>query len=96
AVTALLVAAFRRVERPPAARGLSAPGPASGPLAALGVTLCLFGVLGLSMVGFGGLLEGRTALLVAVRVSAPVAVLAAVAGWFLVERAGGPARTPRR
>ncbi|MEU7041358.1 acyltransferase family protein [Streptomyces varsoviensis] len=96
AVTALLVAAFRRVERPTAARGLSAPGPASGPLAALGVTLCLFGVLGLSMVGFGGLLEGRTALLVAVRVSAPVAVLAAVAGWFLVERAGGPARTPRR
>ena len=50
--------------------------------------LCLFGVLGLSMVGFGGLLEGRTALLIAVRVSAPAAVAMALVGWLLVERAG--------
>jgi hypothetical protein len=52
------------------------------------VTLCLFGVLGLSMVGFGGLLEGRTAVLIAVRVTAPVAVAMTLAGWLLVERAG--------
>jgi hypothetical protein len=60
----------------------------SGPVAALGITLCLFGVLGLSMVGFGGLLEGRSAVLVAVPVTAPAAVVTALAGWLLVERAG--------
>lgn len=89
-VTAVLVAAFRRFERPGAAgdSGPAAPGPAAGPAAALGVCLCLFGVLGLSMVGFGGLLEGRAATVVAVRMTAPVAVGMALAGWLLVERAG--------
>ncbi|WP_055702794.1 acyltransferase family protein [Streptomyces silaceus] len=93
-LTAALVAAFRRFERPGAARESGAPGgTVSGPAAALGVTLCLFGVLGLSMVGFGGLLEGRTALLIAVHVTAPVAVVMALVGWLLVERAGrGPGR----
>ncbi|ARZ69685.1 acyltransferase [Streptomyces albireticuli] len=61
--------------------------------AATGVTLALLGVLGLSMVGFAGLLEGRTAVLVAFRVTAPAAVLMAAVGWLLVEAAGG---TPRR
>lgn len=88
-LTGLLVAAFRRFERSGTAREVtSAPGPVSGPAAAVGVTLCLFGVLGLSMVGFGGLLEGRTAMLIAVRVTAPVAVGMALVGWLLVERAG--------
>ncbi|MEU6767196.1 acyltransferase [Streptomyces sp. NPDC046853] len=89
-LTAVLVAAFRRFERPSRARESAAvaPGPVSGPAAALGVALCLFGVLGLSMVGFGGLLEGRTAMVVAVRMTAPVAVGMALAGWLLVERAG--------
>ncbi|MFG3508121.1 acyltransferase [Streptomyces sp. NPDC047821] len=86
AVTALLVAVFRAAERP-GPRPAGAPG--SSLLAALGITLCLFGVLGLSMVGFGGLLEGRSALLVAVPVTAPAAVGMALAGWLLVERAGG-------
>lgn len=45
-------------------------------------------MLGVSMVGFGGLLEGRTAVLIAVRVSAPAAVAMALGGWLLVERAG--------
>ncbi|MBT2383163.1 acyltransferase [Streptomyces sp. ISL-11] len=63
-----------------------------GPAAATGVTLSLFGILGLSMVGFGDLLEGRTALLVAVHVTAPAAFLMAATGWLLVEAAG---RTPR-
>ncbi|MGX1883188.1 acyltransferase family protein [Streptomyces sp. NPDC055287] len=89
ALTALCVAAFRSFERtapgnPPAA----SPGRLAGPAAAVGVTLCLLGVLGLSMVGFGGLLEGRTAMLIAVRVSAPTAVAMALAGWLLVETAG--------
>ncbi len=87
-VTAVLVAVFRGAERPPAPAGVLGAGRrASGPAAAFGVTLALFGVLGLSMVGFGGLLEGRTAVLVAVRVTAPAAVLMAVAGWLLVEAA---------
>ncbi|MGA5407298.1 acyltransferase family protein [Streptomyces lavendulocolor] len=99
AVTGLLVAAFRAVERPPARRAVPGAGAGgggaavrgaggSGPVAALGITLCLFGVLGLSMVGFGGLLEGRSAVLVAVPVTAPAAVVTALAGWLLVERAG--------
>ncbi|WP_432096611.1 acyltransferase family protein [Streptomyces sp. bgisy100] len=138
-VTALLVAAFRRFERPGAARPAGGPAPAdpasatspsphpapadpasaasprphpapapagknaaaappraSGPAAALGVTLCLFGVLGLSMVGFGGLLQGRTALLVAVHISAPAAVVMCLAGWLLVETAGRGAGGGRR
>ncbi|MFG2194313.1 acyltransferase family protein [Streptomyces sp. NPDC048639] len=100
ALTALLVAAFRRFERPAAARpragaGASGARPtgavarrASSPAAAAGVTLCLLGVLGLSMVGFGGLLDGRTALLIAVHITAPAAVAMAVFGWLLVETAG--------
>ncbi|WP_159768635.1 acyltransferase family protein [Streptomyces sp. HM190] len=93
-LTAVLVAAFRGFERPAARRERRHPaGPAphagyGGPAAALGVTLCLFGVLGLSMVGFGGLFEGRTALLIAVQVTAPVAVGMTLAGWLLVERVG--------
>lgn len=84
-VTAVLVAVFRRFERPTAAPAALS---GSGLPAALGVTLCLFGVLGLSMVGFGGLLEGRTATLIAVDISAPVAVGMVLGGWALVELAG--------
>lgn len=94
ALTAGLVAAFRAFERPastapgrPGAPG-SPRATGAGPLAALGATLCLLGVLGLSMVGFGGLLDGRTALLIAVPVSAPAAVAMTLGGWLLVERAG--------
>ncbi|HET6860038.1 MAG TPA: acyltransferase [Streptomyces sp.] len=91
-LTALFVAAFRAFERPAATRRTTEhaadPRPLAGPAAALGITLCLFGVLGLSMVGFGDLLEGRTAMLVAIPVSAPAAVLMALAGWLLVEAAG--------
>ncbi|MGW0846465.1 acyltransferase family protein [Streptomyces sp. NPDC002787] len=97
-LTAVLVAAFRGFERP-AARAPRANGSHgsngsrrsvvySGPAAALGATLCLFGVLGLSMVGFGGLFEGRSALLIAVQVTAPTAVAMTLAGWLLVELIG--------
>ncbi|MER6124025.1 acyltransferase [Streptomyces sp. NPDC001795] len=87
-LTGVLVAVFRTFEKPSGVRESSAPRAWAGPAAALGVTLSLFGVLGLSMVGFGGLLEGRTALLIAVHVTAPVAVVMTLAGWLLVERAG--------
>jgi sugar phosphate permease len=60
------------------------------PTAAVGVALALFGILGLSIVGFGGMLDGHTAVLIAVRISAPAAVAMALAGWALVERAGRP------
>ncbi|MGW6456701.1 acyltransferase family protein [Streptomyces sp. NPDC055078] len=90
-LTAGLVAAFRRFERPAPAAGHGG----SGPTAALGITLCLLGVLGLSMVGFGGLLDGHSATLIAVRITAPAAVAMALVGWLLVERAGGAERLPR-
>lgn len=92
ALTAALVAVFRRAERPPAPRPPAAPGRLAAPGAALGVALALLGVLGLSTVGFGGLLDGHSAVLIAVRLTAPAAILMAAAGWALVERAG---RTPR-
>ncbi|MEU2578011.1 acyltransferase [Streptomyces anulatus] len=88
ALTAGLVAAFRAFERPVSAPPGAAGAAGAGPLAALGATLCLLGVLGLSMVGFGGLLDGRTALLIAIPVSAPAAVAMTLGGWLLVERAG--------
>ncbi|MFE3603385.1 acyltransferase [Streptomyces sp. NPDC059142] len=100
-LTALLVAVFRAAERPPGPVAAGTAGTAArttaepartvrwgGPGAALGVTLTLFGVLGLSVVGFAGLLEGHSAVLVAVPVTAPVAVAMTAVGWLLVEAAG--------
>ncbi|WP_017241135.1 acyltransferase family protein [Streptomyces sp. SS] len=84
-LTALLVAVFRRFEAPVPAAPATDGG---GPLAALGITLALFGVLGLSLTGFAGLLEGHAATLVAIPVTAPAAVGLALVGWLLVERAG--------
>ncbi|KOG08952.1 MULTISPECIES: acyltransferase family protein [Streptomyces] len=84
-LTALLVAVFRRFEAPAPAAPATDEG---GPLAALGITLALFGVLGLSLTGFAGLLEGHAATLIAVPVTAPAAVGLALVGWLLVERAG--------
>ncbi|MFE3516784.1 acyltransferase [Streptomyces sp. NPDC059166] len=87
ALTAALVAVFRTFERPaPTLAPRASTG--TGALSAFGVTLALLGVLALSMVGYAGLLEGRTALLIAVHVSAPAAVAMTLGGWLLVERAG--------
>ncbi|MER7518984.1 acyltransferase [Streptomyces sp. NPDC126499] len=85
ALTALLVALFRRFEAPSPSTARRAGG-GSGLPAALGITLALLGVLGLSMTGLGGLLEGHTATLIAVRITAPVAVAMTLVGWLLVER----------
>ncbi|MFE7580956.1 acyltransferase [Streptomyces gardneri] len=82
AVTALLVAAFRRFEAPGRVRREGG----AAPFAALGVALALFGILGLSMTGFAGLLTGHSATLIAVPVTAPVAVALTLAGWLLVDR----------
>lgn len=85
--TGLLVRVFRAAEHPGTApaSGSAAPGPRSAAPAVLGVTLSLLGVLGLSAVGFGGLLEGHSAVLVAVPVTAPQALALTLAGWLLVE-----------
>ncbi|MFJ7903425.1 acyltransferase [Streptomyces sp. NPDC096198] len=88
ALTALLVALFRTFEKPSGVWESGAPRAWAGPAAALGATLSLLGVLALSMVGFGGLLEGRTALLMAVHVTAPAALAMTFTGWLLVDRAG--------
>ncbi|MDT9685790.1 acyltransferase [Streptomyces sp. TRM76323] len=85
--TGLLVRVFRAAEHPGTAppSGAAAPGPRSAAPAVLGVILSLLGVLGLSAVGFGGLLEGHSAVLVAVPVTAPQALALTLAGWLLVE-----------
>ncbi|MFJ3635548.1 acyltransferase [Streptomyces sp. NPDC090112] len=93
ALTAGFVALFRRFEAPAPAPAPAAV-PAAGPRAALGITLCLLGVLGLSMTGLGGLLEGHSATLIAFPVTAPAAIGMAVAGAWLVERSA-PARRVR-
>lgn len=76
-------------ERPPVSRAAVPAARLGGPGAALGVTLALLGVLGLSAVGFGGLLEGHSAVLIAVRITAPAAIAMALGGWALVEVCGG-------
>lgn len=96
-LTAALVALFRRFEAPPK----PAPAPTAtagghGPRAAAGITLCLLGILGLSSTGLGGLLEGHTATLIAVPVTAPVAIAMALGGWLLVERSGTARRVRLR
>ncbi|MGO4463451.1 acyltransferase [Streptomyces sp. M-16] len=98
ALTALLVACFRRFEAPGAsARGaVRDEGPGSGPVAAAGITLCLLGILGLSMTGLGGLLQGHSAVLIALPVTAPAAIGMAVGGALLVERSGSARRVRLR
>ncbi|MFJ4781107.1 acyltransferase [Streptomyces sp. NPDC088762] len=93
ALTALLVTVFRRFEAP-AAGAVTTPG--SGPRAALGITLCLLGILGLSMTGLGGFLDGHSATLIALPVTAPLAIGMALAGWLLVERSGTARRVRLR
>ncbi|MER8097479.1 acyltransferase family protein [Streptomyces goshikiensis] len=92
ALTGVLVAVFRRFEGPAA----GAPAPGSGPGAALGVTCCLLGILGLSMTGLGGLLEGHGATLIALPLTAPAAIGMALGGWLLVERSASVRRVRLR
>ncbi|MEV4709134.1 acyltransferase [Actinoplanes sp. NPDC049316] len=71
AITAALVSAFRRFDTPGPAE--ITPG-ASTARAALGTALCTLGVLGVSAVGYGGLLTGKAATLLVVPVTAPVSL----------------------
>ncbi|WP_327004130.1 acyltransferase [Dactylosporangium sp. NBC_01737] len=76
--TAALVVLFRRADRPRPAWVPSAGAAARRhrtPLAAAGMLLCTAGVLGVSAVGFGGVLAGRTATLIVVPVTPLASVL---------------------
>jgi hypothetical protein len=82
-VTTVLVLAFR---------GFDTPRPAvisggSTARAAIGATLCTLGVIGISTVGFGGLLEGHAATLLVVPVTAPVALALLALGASLLRAA---------
>lgn len=79
-VTAGLVALFRRADRP---RRLPSRPYGTG-RSVTGITLCLLGVLGFSTVGFGGILAGRTATLVAIPVTPMRCLLMAAAGAALL------------
>jgi len=85
ALTAALVLAFRRADRP---RPASVTGASRSGTAAVGMVLCTVGVLGFSAVGFGGLLAGRTATLLVLPVSPLLAagLLAAGAGLLRLTR----------
>jgi hypothetical protein len=89
-LTAALVAAFRRADRPRPVRIRPAGGRAA--MAGAGAALSVGGVLGLSAVGFGGMLAGRTATLVVVPVTPLAATASLVAGAILLAAARGPGR----
>ncbi len=80
-VTALLVVTFRRFDTP--RPSLIAAGSATR--AAVGATSCALGVLGVSAVGFGGLLEGHTAMLLVLPVTAPLALALVLLGAGLLR-----------
>ena len=82
-VTAVLVVVFRRFDTPRPT--VIAPAPAAR--AAVGAAMCTLGVLGVSTVGFGALLEGHAATLVVVPMTAPLALALVALGAGLL-RAG--------
>ena len=84
-LTAGLVALFGGADRP-RARPLRG---GSTAVAATGMALCTAGVLGLSAVGFGGVLAGRTATLVVVPVTAAGSVAVLALGWALLAARPG-------
>jgi hypothetical protein len=93
-LTAGLVVAFRGADRPRPARVPAAGGTARRRTAAAvaGVVSCTLGVLGFSVVGFGGTLAGRTATLVVLPVT-PVAAAVLVGAGAVLLRASRPRTT---
>jgi hypothetical protein len=86
-----LVAVFRRFEAP---RRLPVPDRAArvrhrDGLAALGLAMALFGVLGFSVAGFAGVLSMMTAQLVVVPMTPVVSAALLLGGTWLVARAAG-------
>ena len=87
-VTAVLVVVFRRFDAPRA----TTIGAGSAARAAVGAAMCTLGTLGVSTVGLGGLLEGRTAMLLVLPVTAPLALALVAAGAALLLVAPRSAR----
>ncbi|WP_426507903.1 acyltransferase family protein [Dactylosporangium sp. McL0621] len=88
-LTLAVVSVLRWADRP---RRASIGGPGRpGTVAAIGgAVLCTLGVLGLSAVGFGGILAGRTAMLVVVPVTPASAATAVAVGGLLLWLSRGP------
>lgn len=101
AVLAVLVGAFRRFERP---RRWVIPAVAHRRRhrdggATIGACLALFGILGLSVAGFAGVLSLRTATLVVVPMASLPSVALVAVGYWLTVRSARPttvARDPQR
>jgi hypothetical protein len=91
-VTAGLVAVFRRFDSPVS---FEAPRTRTGDIAAaFGGALCAVGVLGLSGVGFAGLLDGHEGRLLVISVTAPRALGMVVVGAMFAKLSLWP-RRPR-
>jgi hypothetical protein len=89
-LTAVLVLIFRSADRPRASRattGASGAGPRAA-VAAAGMVASVVGILGLSAVGVGGLLAGRTATLVVLPVTPQLSAAVLAAGAALLLGAG--------
>jgi len=98
-LTVGLVAIFQRADRPnprsaapTASTGVRRPAVLPTVAAAVGAALCVLGVLGISAVGFGGLLAGRTATLVVLPITPlwSAALLTAGAGVLRATRPRSP------
>jgi hypothetical protein len=91
-----LVSAFRRADRPRLTRD-TVRTPTAGrrrhtTAAGLGIALAALGILGLSVVGFGGLLAGRSATLVVLPVTPLAATVMLGFGVVLLNGQGGQGR----
>ena len=89
--TTVLVLVFRFADRPRATRTAGARRSGAGPrtaVAAAGMILCVVGILGLSAVGVGGLLAGRTATLVVLPVTPQLSTAILVTGAACLLAAG--------
>ncbi|GAA2582326.1 acyltransferase family protein [Winogradskya consettensis] len=79
ALTSAFVLVFRRFDTT-----IPRPGGSAAP-AAIGVTLCTLGIIGLSAVGLGGLLTGHKAALLGIEVTAPLTLAMIAVGAGLVR-----------
>jgi hypothetical protein len=91
-LTAALVAAFRRADRPRPARTRPAVRARRrrALVAAAGAALCVAGVLGFSAVGFGGMLTGRSATLVVIPITPMAATVLLSAGALVLSASRWP------
>lgn len=91
-VTGALVTVFRRFDgAAPAVGAADRPTlvrPRPDRIAAVGMAACALGLVGLSAVGFAGLLQGRSATLIGVPFTAPAAIALLTAGVVLVSGSG--------